>query len=227
MLIKDDKDSLENLKLFVEDWAGPVLPEYGLQEEEVPSYFPKPLRDLYLFAGNWPANSRSSRKKSPANGEPAIFQIQDTLMSVENTIRSQGRISFITENQGNWTCEVEEGNDDSPVYCNAAALWDDTVKGHERVCNSLQHFLVTFCLQELMFSSRFVGAIQADLKQELFREQLEPIWLDGYYVFKEPTHSFYLCANKLLIMDYAGLWYASNDESALSLIANRGLVHSL
>lgn len=30
--------------------AGKAKPEYGLSEDEVPTFIPKPLRELYLFA---------------------------------------------------------------------------------------------------------------------------------------------------------------------------------
>ncbi|WPC39573.1 hypothetical protein [Clostridium sp. JS66] len=54
MYIKDDENRIESLKLFIEKWAGKALPEYGMSDNEVPKSLPKALRELYLFAGNWP-----------------------------------------------------------------------------------------------------------------------------------------------------------------------------
>lgn len=222
--IKDDTECIKNLKLFIEEWAGPHLPEYSLEEDEVPGFLPEPLRELYLFAGNWPNPGNNDDRLFLPGKQPRIFQGQDVLMGIEKPKRQSGRVTFVMENQGNWTCEVEERNDASPVYCDAAKLWDDSVKDHEIVCDSLQHFLVTFCLQELVFGSKYVGTIEADLKPELFYEELEAVWLNGCYVFKESTHSIYICDNRLLIMDYSGLWYACNDESALNLIKDRQMI---
>ncbi len=219
MIIKDDKQSIENLKQFIMEWAGPALTEYGLSEGEVPRSLPKPLRDLYLFAGNWPHQRDNNDCYFRPGKEPRIFQEQDGLYGVNNLESNNGRIKFIYENQENWTCEVEEGNDESPVYCDAAALWDSNVKGHELVCESLPHFLVTFCLQELVMSSKHLGTIKVDSEHELVRTKLEPVWLEGFYVFKEPTHSLYICEQSLLILKlYSDFWYACKDENALSLV---------
>ena len=227
MIIKDDKDNIKNLMLLIEKWAGPALPEYSLAENEVPEFFPKPLRELLLFAGNWPNPRDNDDRLFMSGKQPRLFQEQDTLMGIEKIKRQAGRVAFVMENQGNWTCEVEENNDDSPVYCDAAKLWDDSIKDHEIVCTSLSHFLVTFCLQELVYSSKYVGTLDAELDSKLFHKPLEPVWLNGYYVFKEPTHSFYIIQNRLMIMDYSGLWYACNDENALELIVEKKLVQPL
>lgn len=216
MYIKDDINSIENLKLFIEKWAGKQLPKYGLSQEEVPEFLPKPLREIYLFAGNWP-NIREDYEHDPmGRKQPYIFQNQDILMGVENLERENGRISFLMENQSNWTCEVEENNDDSPVYSDAAVVWDENASGHEIVCKSLSHFLVTFCLQELVYSSKYVGTINDKSKRELILKNAEPIWLNGIYVDKEPDRSFHIFDNKILIMD--GYWYGCNDERALELL---------
>lgn len=219
MFIHDDENRIEKLKLIINQWAGPVVPEYGLVESEVPTHLPKPLRDLYLFAGNWPHPRENRDQYFMPGKQPRLFQEQDALLGVENLKCENGRITFIMENQGNWTCEVVANDDHSPVYCDADKLWDDSIKGHEIVCHSLEHFLVTFCLQELVFSSKFVGTLNGELDQELFREKIVPIWLNGLYTYKEPTHSFFLSGDKLMIMDDSStLWYAAQDKEALSLI---------
>ncbi|WPC39572.1 hypothetical protein [Clostridium sp. JS66] len=124
----------------------------------------------------------------------------------------------MSENQGNWTCEVEANNDNSSVYSDAAEVWDENALGHEIVCKSLSHFLITFCLQELVFGSKYVGTINDKFRMEQILKKSEPLWLNGFYVNKERDHSFYVYDEKILIMDYAGFWYACNDESSLHLI---------
>lgn len=222
MIIKDDKKSIENLKIFIEKWAGVPMSEYGLSEDEVPKNLPNPLREIYLFAGNWPHPRDNDDKYFMPGKQPRIFQEQDCLLGVGNLERKNGRTVFMVENQRNWTCEIDENDDASPVYCDASTLYDATVTGHEVVCESLSHFLVTFCLQELVMSSEHVGTFVAESEQELVKGDLEPVWLNGFYVFKEPTHSFYICDSRLLIMKlYDEFWYACKDESALSLLIKK------
>lgn len=209
-MIKNDKNSIQSLKLFIEKWVGKWLPKYGMLENEVPDFLPQPLREIYLYAGKWP-NPR-------LDAGLYLFQGQDILMDVENLERKNGRVFFLMENQSNWTCEVEEYNNESPIYCDAAEIWDENASGHEIVCKSLSHFLVTFCLQELVLSSNYVGTVDNNIKIQEIIKSSEPLWLNGIYVSKEPTHSFYIYDNRLIIMDYNGLWYACNDEDTLCLI---------
>ncbi|GGN91191.1 hypothetical protein [Saccharibacillus kuerlensis] len=224
MLIPDNGQTMERLKGFICKWAGPAKPEYGIRQEDIPGDLPAVLKDFYAFAGRWPNPSFAS-SDYPTEFRPKLFGAQDLLLEPEGQKRDNGRAAFLLENQGSWTCQVDVGRDDSPVYSDAARLWDDRLEGSEVVCSSLPHFLTTFCLQELVFGSRHFGKLDGGLDPAAFRDTLHPIWLDGYYVFKEPSHSFYLCGDNLLIMDYySDVWYGSLHESALSLIADPGMV---
>jgi hypothetical protein len=228
MIINDDKNSIENLKFFIEKWAGDALLEYGLSEDEVPNYLPNPLREVYLFAGNWVQQRENDNKNFMQGKQPRIFQEQDCLLGIENLKRKNGRITFLIENQGTWTCEVDENNDESPVYCDSLEVYDSYLEGHQIICKSLSHFLVTFCLQELVMGSKYVGIIEAESEEELVKSDLQALWLNGFYVFKEPTHSFYICDNRLLIMKvYGEFWCACNEENALSLLKNRELYSAI
>ncbi|WP_172252556.1 hypothetical protein [Saccharibacillus deserti] len=227
MLIPDNELTLERLKAFICKWAGPAKPEYGIRTEEIPADLPFVLKDFYRFAGNWP-NPSFGTGSDPGGLRPKLFEAQDIWMDASGLKREDGRITFLLENQGSWSCEVDAGRDDSPVYSDAARLWDDYLEESEIVCPSLPHFMTTFCLQELVFGSRYFGKLQGGLDPAVFRDTLNPIWLDGYYVFKEPSHSFYLCGDNLLIMDYySDVWYGCLEESALSLIADPTMVNPI
>ncbi|NGZ75679.1 hypothetical protein [Saccharibacillus alkalitolerans] len=227
MLIPDNEHTMERLKAFICKWAGPARPEYGFRREDIPAELPAVLKDFYAFAGRWPNPSFGSGVY-PAGFGPKLLGVQDIWLEPEEVKRQDGRISFLLENQGNWSCEVDAGRDDSPVYSDAARLWDDKLEGSEIVCSSLPHFLTTFCLQELVFGSRYFGKLEGSLDPAVFRDTLHPIWLDGHYVFQEPSHSFYLCGDNLLIMDYySDVWYGSLEESALSLIADPSMVRPI
>ncbi|CAM3422300.1 MULTISPECIES: hypothetical protein [Saccharibacillus] len=224
MLIPDNEQTMERLKAFICKWAGPARPEYGLRREDIPADLPAALQDFYAFAGRWP-NPSFAAGLQKGSIRPKLFETQDIWLEASELKRQAGQITFLLENQGSWSCEVDAGRDDSPVYSNAAQLWDDHLQGSEVVCPSLTHFMTTFCLQELVFGSRFFGKLDGALDPTVFRDTLHPLWLDGHYVFKEPSHSFYLCGDDLLIMDYySDVWYGCLDEGALSLIADPGMV---
>jgi hypothetical protein len=48
---------------------------------------------------------------------------------------------------------------------------------------------------------------------DLIDEYLEPLWLNGYYVFGEPSHNFYVSKNRdILVMDYGDIWVGSSQK---------------
>ncbi|MCQ4087048.1 hypothetical protein [Saccharibacillus sp. JS10] len=224
MLIPDNAQTMERLKAFICKWAGPSRPEYGVRSDSLPSDLPAVLKDFYTFAGNWP-NPAYEAALQPNGSRTKLFEAQDRWLEPQFLTRQNDRITFLLENEGQWSCEVNAGQNDSPVYSDAAMLWNDRLEESEIVCPSISHFLTTFCLQELVFGSRYFGKLEGGLDPALFRESLHPLWLDGYYVFKEPSHSFYVCGDNLLIMDYySDVWYGSLEEDALSLILDPSTV---
>lgn len=62
--------NISELKFFTEKWVGKRLPVYGLTEDEIPQDLPGPLKELYLFAGNWPSlNSTITEETNPVNNQ--------------------------------------------------------------------------------------------------------------------------------------------------------------
>lgn len=220
-------NDINQLKAFIEKWAGPRLAEYGLSEDEIPEDLPKPLKEIYLFAGNWPHPRDNDDKCFQSGKQPRIFQEQDCLLGVNNLERKNGMITFLHENQGNWSCEVEENNDKSAVYSNSTALYERSDKESEIICDSIEHFLITFCLQELTFSSKIVGTIEEQSVQDIVCQVVEPLWLNGYYVQNEPTHSFCICKDILIMDVYGDFWCACNDEKALDLLRDKKKVEKI
>jgi hypothetical protein len=117
MLLKDT-NQLNDLKTFLINWYGRYDDSYGVPEKEIHEYLPKALKELYAFAGRWKDSSDGHFENSPE-----IFQHQDCLYSVERLKREGERITFLEENQANWTCQAEVGNDLSPVYCDKSLPW--------------------------------------------------------------------------------------------------------
>src|SRR4051812_23583997 len=99
---------LDALKQFLEFWLGPWLPEYGEPSENLERLdLPDPLRRFLAFAGRWPPVDLPRH--------PNRFCIQDALSTVGHTAylprlhTLDGRLIFVTENQGVWeagTCET-------------------------------------------------------------------------------------------------------------------------
>jgi hypothetical protein len=216
MLFKDS-DQLEDLKAFLVDWYGGYDSACGVPEQEIPADLPQALRELYAFAGRWKDGSKGHMEKAPE-----IFQHQDCLYAVERLKREGGRITFLEENQANWTCQVEAGNPQSPVYCDESILWDEKAEGHSLVNASLYHFLKSFCLQEIVFGCRHLYTIEGEVDepQALFAKSMEEVWVSGYYTGSQDdglTCSIYRSGNVLVMERYGDYWLGFNDEMPDSL----------
>ncbi|MFD2333544.1 hypothetical protein ACFSR7_30145 [Cohnella sp. GCM10020058] len=214
-----DTDQLDDLKAFLIDWYGKYDRANGVPAEEVPADLPKALRELYAFAGRWKDGSDRHLERSPE-----IFQQQDCLCAAEMLRREGDRITFLEENQANWTCQVEAGNDESPVYCDEGSLWDDDAKGHIVVQRSLYHFLKTFCLQEIVFGCKYlyVAEGEIELNRVGLERPVEAVWFNGHYTGLDtegPTHAFYRTGTILMMERYGDLWLGSNSESIVDWLA--------
>ena len=214
-----DTGQLEDLKAFMVDWYGGYDDSYGVPEKEIPEFLPKALKELYAFAGRWKDGSPGHMENSPE-----IFQHQDALFCVEHLSVKEGRVTFVMENQGNWTCQVEAGNDDSPVYSDAYLSWTVDASEPAVVSESIYHFLKTFCLQEIVLGCKHLYGVYGSMEdtQGVFKDSLEEIWIDGHYVYpegEEPTHMIYRCGDALLMEMNKDLWlgYNSDSPSAINL----------
>ncbi|MFD0715568.1 hypothetical protein [Paenibacillus sp. GCM10027626] len=216
MLLKDT-DQLDDLKAFLISWYGGYDSAYGVPEDEIPAGLPKALHELYAFAGRWKDGSEGHLENAPE-----IFQHQDCLYPVERLKIDKGRVTFLEENQANWTCQVEAGNNHSPVYCDECLLWQDNAEGHIIVNDSLYHFLKSFCLQEVVFGCKHLYTLEGEIDhiQMLFDEPIEEVWLNGYYTGPKeegPTHTFYRCGDVLVMERYGDYWLGYNCDSPAAL----------
>ncbi len=219
-----DTDQLDDLKEFLIDWYGKYDSSYGVPADELPSDLPTALHELYAFAGRWKDGTEEHLENSPE-----IFQQQDCLYSVERLKREGDRITFLEENQANWSCQAEAGNDNSPVYCDEGMLWDDQAEGHLLVNESLYHFLKSFCLQEVVFGCKhlYVAEGQMDQIRMLFDKPIADVWLNGYYTgLKEegPTHAFYRWRDVLVMERYGDLWLGSNGDDLAAVLKNADML---
>jgi hypothetical protein len=207
---------MHELERFIVFWLGPRRPEFGeplaaLERRRLPT----PPRRLYAFAGRW------TRQHPDVNEESPIFSIQEHLRPPDRLeFTADGKLVFLDENQGNWTCATLPEGDDPPV-------WVQDVFGTYQqgpwglVTDSLAGFLVTFCLQELLFGSR---CCVADTRlAHLFkssRHEAVPVWTNGRYPYWDNSFSFHLWHGSVLVGQVGGgLWCGANDEVGVRFLA--------
>ena len=223
-MVIDPTNPLPGLFAFVRSWAGPRRPEYGIGGADIPGFVPRPLRELYEFAGRWPALS------DPEQRDLRLLRGMDNLRLPDELEVRGDRLVFLDECQNVWRCETLTYADDPPVFSDSDRPDGQNV-GMRQVCDRLSVFLVAFCLHELVFGAPVLFAASSGSGKrrpvdELTRAPIRALWPDAYYAFGERTHSFFIAGDRLLIMDPAArmedknYWIAMKDEAALSLLAD-------
>jgi len=184
---------MDELEKFIDFWCGPRRPEYGEPEDALQTLkVPYPLRRLYAFAGRWP----------PMNDAYAyvghLFGVQDHLVDASGLKhRDDGKLVFLWENQGNWKCATLADGDDPPVWI------DDWVEGTGAwlvAADSLARFLVSYCLQELLYGSKL--CVSDPSLTELFDADASstPLWMNGPYTHPGgKDHNFCLWRESVLV----------------------------
>ena len=205
-MIETFDDLILFLHRFHKPW-GDHLPSANIPED-----LPPPLRRMYAEFGSLIDIDGTSARRP--------FGTQDALVSTQFLKRVDDMYEFASENQGNWSCRTPIGPDDPPVYSNSRDAWEaGPAKGFQLVCNSLEHFLTTLCLQEAVMSCPNLVALDGVDVTQAFAVELHPLWLNGVYVNGDPTHHFYRCPGTgLVAMIYGDGWIGSHaDDTANKL----------
>ena len=194
MSARNAGERMDQLERFIEFWVGPRKLEFGEPEDALARIgLPGPLARLYRFAGRWKPDGWSKDPRFP----PHMFCAQDELIELAKLApTTEGRLPFISENQNVWTCATDLLQDDPPVWIR------ENYESHPEwnlSCNSLSKFLISFCLQELLFGSRFTlgGELELETIKPLL-DRAEPIWLNGPYAL-DNDHTFCLMEPDLLV----------------------------
>ena len=198
--------SIADLVVFLKRFHRHWLDDPSLDPAVIPADLPDGLATVYRELG-----ALVEIEQGPGNGWRAPFATQDALMPVSLLERVDGMVEFAWENQGNWSARCPIGQSDPPVYSNAADVWETERRGFVVVCESLNPFLTTLCLQEAVMSCRNLAAVgTGDGPAATVVRELRPLWLRGRYVFGEPSHDFFVSPEgDVLVMDYAGVWVGS------------------
>ena len=123
---------------------------------------------------------------------------QNVLAHPSDLLRVDGMVEFAFENQGNWSCRCALGEEDPAVYSDATEYWSHPRPGFNLVSQSLNRFLITFCLTEAIFSCEELIVVQDLAAVESLC--LKALWLDAPYVFEEPFPGFYTSEDETVLM---------------------------
>jgi hypothetical protein len=191
---------LEALEQFLVRHLGPRRPEYGASESELQlCEMPGPLRRFFRFAGRWPGHE-------PLTPFANRFCMQDTLCALRPnsyapTLRMMDDLLvFVWENQGVWVAATKSTGDDPPVWVTEDCSHREPKRKWRELEKPFSHFLVSFALQEVMFGSKILAAAPDVI--ERFRAaaiEVEPVWLDGEYIWGIDRPSFFLADGRILI----------------------------
>lgn len=209
-MITTINDLVDYLRSFHRSW----LESPDLDPATVPDDLPNGLALIYRELG-----ALVEIEPSQDNEFRTPFATQDGLMPLSRLERVDGMVEFAWENQGNWSCRSPLGQADPPVYSNAAQTWSSD-KSFQKVCDSLNHFLITLCLQEAVMSAPCLLATDVESVADFLTVPFQPLWRFGYYVFGEPTHDFYEVPDRdiLIMMNSTGTWLASHAEGILEVV---------
>ena len=194
--------NIEDLVSFLHEFHAP----WGehLPSPDIPDGLPHALALLYTEFG-------SLIDMDPDDRMP--FATQDRLMPASSLKHIDGMCQFAWENQGNWSCRFPVGPGDPPVYSNSRDVWEGPPKGFVQACDSLEHFLITLCLQEAVMSCPKLLALDGCDLGGVFKSEPTPLWLNGIYVNGEPSHSFYTYdGSQMLIMQHRPVWIGSHMD---------------
>lgn len=207
-MIRSIEDLINYLRNFHKWWVDSP----GIDPRLIPSDLPYGLALIYRELGQL-----IDLKPGAANGNSNLFGTQDYLFGLDRLERHGEMIEFCMENQGNWTCRCQAGQVDPAVYSDVDRHEADV---YEVICSSLNHFLITLCLQEAVFSAPFLCNFNTPLSGALNSGvSLAPVWLKGKYVWNKPTHNFFeIPGEDILIMGNGpgrGFSLASHTDSVL------------
>ncbi len=196
--------NIEDLITFLHEFHAPWGEHPSLSS--LPDDLPRPLTRLYDEFGKL-IDMESSSHRLP-------FATQDALVSSDRLKHIKGMCEFAWENQGNWSCRFPLGMSDPPVYSDAPDLWESRPKGFVKVCDSLEHFLITLSLQEAVMSCPNLFVPRGHDSLAIFTSKPIPLWQNGIYIYKEPSHNFFTIhgSRMLIMMEHNGIWMGSHQN---------------
>ena len=198
--------SFDELIAFLRRYHRHRLADPSLAPSRIPAELPPALARFHRELG----------ALGDDTSERNAFYAQDQIVPVDRLTFADGQVTFAWENQGNWSARCAVGEGDPPVLSNAGG------RSFRVVCPSLEHFLTTLGLQEAVFSSPHLFAINQDVAiDKVLAEPVQPLWRKGTLVYGKSTHAFHVSAdgNVIVMSGQIGLWVGSRERPVRELLA--------
>lgn len=146
------------------------------------------------------------------------FSTQDKLARLSDLDLDAPLVLVAWENQGVWGASFEPGTEDPAVQISE-------VDGRLlKVCDSLDQFLITLCLQEATLGAPNVFYSLDTFSKEMFLEELETLRIDSPYVGGPDPISFYFISEVEGIVAVAGdgeaPYLAGYSPNLMTIVAN-------
>ncbi len=203
--------SIDDLIVLLKHFRRNLLPDPSLPPERIPAYLPEGLTKIHREFG-----------RLCGVEHPNSFGTQDTLAHVSQLQQIDGMVSFCWESQAVWSARCPINQKDPPVYLNNDNYHNgwNVEEDFGIVCESLNHFLITFCLREAVFGSRNIASVDnADniLETIVEKEKFQPLWLSGKYVYNSDSLSdFYISEDRDILICSHG-WVGSQTRSLMDI----------
>jgi hypothetical protein len=186
-------ESIDDLIVFLKHFHRNLLEDPSLPPEQIPDDLPEGLAKIYRELGGL------------VNIYRGPFNTQDNLAPVSQLKSVYGTTMFCWENQACWAACFPSSQKDPPVYLRemSSSQWEEDFV---IVCDSLNHFLTTFCLQEaFMFGTRNSAWVNNadnifEAIKEKEKEQFQPLWLNGKYTDADYLRNFYISEDRDILI---------------------------
>jgi hypothetical protein len=186
-------ESIDDLIVFLKHFHRNLLEDPSLPPEQIPNDLPEGLAKIYRELGGL-LNI----------GQPGPFGRQDWLLPIRQLKYIDGMVEFCWEAQCVWSARCQSNEKDPPVYSDYST-WNDWNVEEEFVvvCDSLNHFLTTLCLQEAFFGIRNCVSVNGTnniLETIMEKEKFQPLWLNGEYIYRDDLNNFYMSEDRDILI---------------------------
>jgi uncharacterized protein (TIGR02996 family) len=208
------EDLVYYLREFHKGWSDSP----GLDPASLPADLPYGLALVYRELG---ALTQLTPGRNP-------LATQDTLAAPSRLVRSGGMVRFAWENQGNWVAlaPTTSENPDPLVYSDLRYYQRlDPPRPFTVLCDSLNCFLITLCLQEAVMSAPRSATIEAGYRHgKVLNAPCRTLWANDRLAsdYPMPRSFFDVPGQDLLIMELDREWMflGTHSETAWGLIRN-------
>lgn len=203
--------------VFLKHFHRNLLPNSSLPPESIPAYLPEGLAKIYReFGGLFGVE------------HPNSFFTLHKFVPVSQLHEERGMVDFCSNRSDSWYYSCPINQKDPPVHQYMNSCLDDILSGcgyYGVVCESLDHFLITLCLQEAVHGSRNFASLRnaANIGQSIDiletiieKEKFQPLWLSGKCVDRDWLSDFYISEDRDILIWNRGGGYVVSQTCPLT-----------